>query len=437
MSAIPQLLPQPAPQPSPGACPAPEPSPKYLWIWIVALITVLAAAAAIVHPWRTARPDVQTAIPTIRAVRGILLRTVRLSGTIEARHYADILAPQLQVPDNGRGLVLMHLPSPGSIVKKGDLLAEIDGQAAKDHLDDVEATVSQGLQDLRKLRAQQAAQMEAVEQRVRTYKGVLDKAKQDILGAAVRSRIDQEVLKLAVEEAQAAYDEAAGEVKLTEESQAAAWRVAEMNQEYQVRHRNRHRVDLERLTLRAPMDGQVVMRPIYRNGEQGQVRVGDVLGGGQLFMRVVDTGSLRIETYVNQTESESLRRGQHARIRFDAYPEIAMDGTVEAVGTIAYGSRRMNYYIRQIPVRIAIDDHDPRVVPDLTASADVVVDERDGSIIVPREAVVEESGKTLVFVRQAGAFAPREVEIGMFSNTEAAISAGLDAGEEVALHRPF
>jgi hypothetical protein len=77
------------------------------------------------------------------------------------------------------------------------------------------------------------------------------------------------------------------------------------------------------------------------------------------------------------------------------------------------------------------------VVPDLTASADVVIEESNDSIIVPREAVIEQDGKPVVYVKQADGFAAREVEIGRYSTTEAAVASGLEAGEEVALHWPY
>ena len=55
---------------------------------------------------------------------------------------------------------------------------------------------------------------------------------------------------------------------------------------------------------------------------------------------------------------------------------------------------------------------------------------------MPREAVREAGGKSVVYVKEAGAFTPREVEIGGYSNTHAAVISGLQAGEEVALQPP-
>ena len=83
-------------------------------------------------------------------------------------------------------------------------------------------------------------------------------------------------------------------------------------------------------------------------------------------------------------------------------------------------------------MRVSIASSDTRVIPDLSASADVVTSAADG-LIVPREAVAETAGKSVVYVRHQAGFSPREVEIAGESNTQVAVSGGLQEGDEVAL----
>jgi len=75
------------------------------------------------------------------------------------------------------------------------------------------------------------------------------------------------------------------------------------------------------------------------------------------------------------------------------------------------------------------------VIPDLSASADITTDETEG-LLVPREAVQTNGGKSIVYVKQADGLAPREVEIGGFNTTQAAIVGGLESGEEVVVTPP-
>jgi len=131
-----------------------------------------------------------------------------------------------------------------------------------------------------------------------------------------------------------------------------------------------------------------------------------------------------------------VRLGQKAVIRFDAYPGLELDGKVESVGMMAGSGRRVNYYVRRVPVRIAIDAKDPRVLPDLTAAADVILEEDYDALLIPREAVQESGGKSMVMVKQGETIVAREVEIGAVSNTLASVVSGLHVGDEVALQAP-
>jgi cobalt-zinc-cadmium efflux system membrane fusion protein len=103
------------------------------------------------------------------------------------------------------------------------------------------------------------------------------------------------------------------------------------------------------------------------------------------------------------------------------------------VGALAFSGRRTNYYVRRVPVKVSIANADRRVIPDLSASADVVVSGVAEGIIVPREAVSEESGKSVVYVRGEQGFNAREVEIAGENNTHLALASGVKEGEEVAV----
>jgi HlyD family secretion protein len=420
----------PAPRPA-GPQPVPPRTGRVRWPYIV-LIPVVAATGWFLRP-RLQTTTANNAIRTVKAIRGALRRSIRLTGSVSARNFSNILAPMMQAPDSGRGQVLVFLAPSGGFVKEGDVIAELDGQAIKDHLDDVQANVDQSDKDLLKLRAQQQARREALEQAVRVARAGLDKAKQDVLAAPVQSAIQREQVRLAVEEAQANYQEVLGELPLLDERQAAEWRLAEMSQEFQIRHLKRHRHDLDRFTVRAPRDGQVILKTIYRHGEPGQVQLGDELSPGQPFMRVVDLSSMQVDATISEADAELVRLGQKATVHFNAYPNLVLDGRVEAVGTLAVSGRRISYFVRTIPVRISLEGRDPRVIPDLTAAADVVVAEQDNTLLIPREAVQENGGKTMVYIKDGETVTPREIEVGAYSNTQASVISGLQEGEQIAI----
>jgi biotin carboxyl carrier protein len=399
-------------------------------------VAALAAGAAI---YLRPRPQARTAapvVPTARVYRGAIAPTRRVAGSISAGRFANIAAPVLQSPDTGRGLTITYLAQSGSRVKKGQMIARIDGQDIVDHLDDVDATISQAQLDIKRRKAQLLAQMENLKQALRVTKATLDKAKQNARAIPVTNTLDQETLRLAVDEYQEAYDEAIKQLPLTEERQLADIKLYELSYEYTLRHREHHRSDLRHCTIAAPMDGMVVMQTTYRGGEMNQIKVGDRLAPGQPFMTVVDPKSMQLDAMMSQAESELVRLGQRATVRFDAFPEIVFQGRVQAVGAFAMGGRRMNYYVRRIPVRVKLETVDSRVIPDLSASADVVTAEAAAGLIVPREAVSEAEGKPVVYVREGDAFLAHPVEIATTTSTQVAVLSGVTEGQEVALQWP-
>jgi len=422
----------PAPGPSsPRLVPAPDRPPRSKGPIYFFVILLIGGAAWFFRP-RHEKPGRTATLPTVKAVRGAVVATRRLAGSITAGRFANITIPKLQAPDTGRGLTLTYIVPSGSMVKEGDLLAEIDAQDMRDHLDDVEAMVNQAALDIKKKKTVQIAQMEALRQKLRSARANLLKAREDLKALDVLSVISQEQAKLSEEEYQATYNELSQEIPLEEKSLQADLNVSNLAYEQQVRHRDRHRNDVARCRILSPMSGMVVLKTTTRNGELTQVQVGERVYSGQAFLRVVDLKSMELDATMNQSEAELIHLGQPATLRFDAFPDIVLSGKVEAVGSMAVGGRRQNYYVRSIPVRVAIEGRDARVIPDLSASADVQTSAAEG-LVVPRQAVVEDAGEPVVYVRQNGAFARRGVEIAAENNTKVVVAGGVKEGEEIAL----
>jgi HlyD family secretion protein len=435
----PSLSPSSSPQQSPAPALVPVPkrrSRARTWLVLIPLGLIgLAAGAwkAVERSQNSAAQAVVSSVRTARVVRGALARTLRLTGSISAKKYASISAPVLQGPEANRELVLIQLGEPGSYVKKDQIVGIIDGQSIADHVDDLDNQISQMQLESRSLAAHQLVQLESILQRARGAKAAYQQAVVSSRAAAVRNSFDQELIKLNVEQAQLEFQEAENQIALLHEKHQIERYQQQLNIDKQVSHRGRHLVDLQRFIMRSPIDGQLILKTVSRNGQIAQVQVGDQINPGQSVLRIVDLSDMAIEASISQSDSEIVRKGQKAKVHFDAYPDLVLDAHVEAVGMLASANRRGSFYVRRIPVRIAIDGRDPRVIPDLTASADVVIEEDDDSLVIPRDALTESNGKPVVFVKQGETLTAREVGIGSVSNTRATVVSGLQEGEEIAV----
>ncbi len=368
------------------------------------------------------------------ATTGAVVRQLRVPGVTSARNFVTVTAPIMRGPEGNQPMILLQLAKSGSLVKKGELVATIDAQGVQDHVDDIKDTISQAANDVRVRQAEQAVESENMQQSLRVTKANLDKAIWDAKATEVRSDIDRELFKLAIDEADARYKQAQREVAFRKHSQDAELKILNLTLERHRRHMGRHEHDLERFTIRAPMDGLVVMSTTFRGGEMTQIQLGDQLYPGQSFMKIVDPRSMQVEGNINQAESGELRIGQTVDIGLDAFSGLLLKGKVYSIGALAVGGWRQQYFVRNVPVRIAIESFDARVIPDLSAFGDVQLERAENVTQVPLGAIHEEGGKNFLFVRSGEAFDRRAVTLGVHSNTQVAITSGVNAGDEVRLN---
>jgi len=360
---------------------------------------------------------------------------------------ADTGSTSSQLPGGGGGgggggdfsLVLQQLIKPGSQVKKGDVLAEFDRQYMLLRLDDYRVSVDQQGKELVTLKANLDVARKAHEQKIVAAKGDLDQAALDLKTLPVRSAIDSERLRLAHEEALARYKQLLSEVKHFERSQQAQYRIAELDFRQSQLELQQSEANANRMVANAPIDGLTVMQNTFRGTEFGQIQEGDQLRPGQPYMQVVDVSAMVIEAKVSQVDVEHLRIGAKAVVRFDAYPDLVLPARVFSIGAMTNPGGMRASFVREIAVKLRLEELDPRVIPDLSVSADVVIETAsEPSTLIARESVFRDSREShpYVFVRAGTAWVRRNVELGLANNTSVAVTSGLEKGEVVALSRP-
>jgi HlyD family secretion protein len=415
--------------------PAPRQPESRKWL-IVVVVLVLAGLGYMVYtqtrPAVPASPVLQ--IRTAKLVAGPLDVSARVTGQTAARNFANITAPRLTGPESSRQMLIQKIAASGSWVKKGDIIAEMDATSARDHIDDVEDTVEQAKLDVNKRKAEQALDWENLQQTLRVAKSELDKARLDAQATEVRTVVDQELIKLAVDEAEARYKQSQADVLSQKAVHEAELRILQITYERHLRHVNRHKNDYLRYTIRAPMDGLVVLQQMFRGSEFSTIQDGDQVFPGQPMLKVVDPRNMQVEGVINQSESSRFRIGQRARVRLDAFPGTELEGKVASIGALAAGGWRNSFYIRNVPIRIQILGSDPKLIPDLSASAEVYIGREENASTLPLSAMQFKGDDAFVRVKKGEKFEPRQVEVGSRNFTHIAIKSGLQPDEEVRIN---
>ncbi|MFN7542807.1 MAG: efflux RND transporter periplasmic adaptor subunit [Acidobacteriota bacterium] len=334
-------------------------------------------------------------------------------------------------------IVLQQLVKPGSLVKKGDKVAEFDRQYMLQRLEDYKATMETAKAQL----AQQKANLELARythnQNIEKAKAALEKAKLDMKTLPVLSAIDQERVKLALEEAEAQYKQQVAQGRFIDQQEQAQLKFAELEFKSLELEYRRSEQNADRMLAKANIDGMTVMQSIFRGSEYAQIQQGDQIYPGQFFMQVVDPNTMIINASVNQVDGEKLRIGMKARVRFDAYPGLEVPAHLVSIAAVPKSGGMRANFVREIPVKLKIDRMDPRIIPDLSCSVDVVMEQVEDSTLAPLSAVFrdEATGKSYVYVKNGEAWVRREIEVGPGNYLMVPVK-GVSKGDTIALDEP-
>ena len=459
-SPQPVPVPQPDPlPPEPAVVPVPVPPSPRLPSGPSPLLTaglcLIASAATALAVWLASGSGGTTSSgqPTIQmrtavAESGELVKALRVGGTVETLHYAAIRTPRMRGPrDSGRAeLTLAKLAEPGVIVPAGAVIAEFELRWLEDHIKDRESIRVQVHSNMRKRESEILILKETERQARLNAKAEYEKALLDLRTAEVRSEIEAEVLRNVADEMHATWQQLEHEGTLMERVHAADIKGEKLKVKVEDLHVGRHERDYERLQVRPPIGGMVVLETMFnKSGQFAQVKPGDQVYPGALFMRIVDVSKMVVSASVNQVDAQSIRIGSRAEVELDAYPGERFAGRVVDMGAVAssngggakFSRGSIGAFIKRIPVRVLIEDSDERILPDLSASADVVISSDRSGVLVPREAVRTdprgEGADFVVLVAEDGSYREQAVSVVDASDTHALIGSGLQSGAEVLL----
>ena len=388
-------------------------------------------------------------VATVAVEKSDFTRSIRIGGTVGATNFAMIRAPRMRGGrDRGGGssLTIQTLAEPGSTVQAGDVVAEFESKQTQDQLDTYQSMLAQTKALAGTRKAEILIATETLRQDYRTTHAEAEKSELDLQTAEVRSAVQAEIFDLLAQEGRASSAQLEREVQLQELANDAEARSLDITVDQDRKRMGRTTADLEKMRIRTPVGGLVVIETMFTRGSFQQASAGDQVYGGAYFMRIVDLSKMAVYANLNHADSQMVRLGVPVKVRLDAYPDLVFDARVNAVGAMAVsgsgggGGRRgppgssgsRGEWIKQVPVEVEILASDDRIQPDLSASADVIVEELEDVLVVPRASLARLGEETAVWVQQDEQFVRREVEVGSVSDTEAVILSGLSEGDLIA-----
>jgi HlyD family secretion protein len=179
--------------------------------------------------------------------------------------------------------------------------------------------------------------------------------------------------------------------------------------------------------LVAPVDGSLL---------EIHTQAGDRVGE-EAILTLADLSQPVVEVYLDETDLDSVRVGNKAKIVFDAIPDSTYTGLVVAVDPILSEVGGVD----AVMARVSLDEMPASLsntpLMGLNATVDIIAAQVRDAVLVPIEALHETaSGEYTVYVLQGDALEARPVTVGIQDYTTAEIMDGLEAGEVIALIQP-
>lgn len=273
--------------------------------------------------------------------RGEIVRSVSASGTLEA-------LVTVQVGSQISGQVTQVLVDYNDHVRKGQVLAVLDPQNQRSAVEQTQAAINAAQANVAQAQAQVAlAQAEFDRQKFLFDRGIIAQAALDTANAALRTS------RAAVTQAQAQVNQ-----------QRAALRADQAT--------------LGRTTIVAPIDGVIIDRQI----EPGQT-VASGLNVAVLFTLAQDLSQVQALIKVDEADIGSVKVGQAVRFTVDAFPNDNFTGVVTRIRALPTTESNVVAYT----VEAVADNPGEKLLPGMTANAEIILDQRQGVLRVPNAAL--------------------------------------------------
>jgi RND family efflux transporter MFP subunit len=369
-------------------------------IIVVLLLVVLVAGG---YYWSTAIQAAAVKVGPVTAQSGPATAAgavLNASGYVTARRRAT-------VSSKVTGKVLDVLIEEGRAVKQGQILAHLDDSQPRAALAFAEAQLASA----RKSFAEDQARLQQAELTLARREALL---KEKVVG------------KAELDEAQSEVDALRARIAYAQQQIGVA--------ESQV---NLQKTSLADMVVRAPFSGIVVSK----DAQPGEMISPVSAGGG--FTRtgigtIVDMSSLEIEVDVNETYINRVTPGMKVEAILDAYQDWRIPAHV--ITTIPTADRQK----ATVRVRIAFDQLDPRILPDMGVKVSFLRDEPAAGasapaaprVLVPKAAVRKADGKSIVFVVKDDKIERRAISVGLEQGDQIEVISGVTAGERVVVDGP-
>lgn len=182
-------------------------------------------------------------------------------------------------------------------------------------------------------------------------------------------------------------------------------------------------IELDNTLVRAPFDGQIGTL---------SVSLGEYINSGSNIATLV-TISKVAEVSLNEVDIASVVVGQKVDLTFDSVSDLTIPGTVSEIDTL--GSEDQN--VVTYKVKITFDKDDTRIKPGMNVTGNIIIQEKENTLLVPSGSINTEGEKSYVYVlntESKDVNNPNKkvfIETGLANDTETEVISGISIEDKV------
>ena len=352
--------------------------------------------------------------------RGTMVRSVVATGKVEP-------ITKVEIKSKANGIIKALRVDVDSVVHEGDILAELDKDQLLAQVRGSEANL------LAARAALEGAEAQLKKNRVEAEGPDVEFARRAFRRA--QSLFDQHLI------AQSALDDANSAVDMAENRKRAAEsqlvvsdaKVAEARAQVAQAKAAADRAaeDLANATIRAPINATVLTRDVELGSPVSSIL--NLGANASLVMTLGDIDRVFVRGRVDEADIGHVRLGQPARIRVETFKDKIFNGKVTQISPM--GIEKDN--VTNFEVRVSIENPGQELKANMTANAEIVLEEHPNSLILPEAAIVYDAQKhPFADVALPGVKNGRlrkAVKLGVGNGTKIQILEGLQEGDKIVL----
>lgn len=365
--------------------------------------------------------------------QGKFVVDITTTGELEAKNSVAIMGPTRLRDFRIYNVTINDIVPEGTVVNKGDWVANLDRSEFNTKLQDQQIEVEQTMSQYIQTQLDTALQMRQARDELINLAYGVEEAKLVLEQSAYEPPATVKQNEINLEKAKRSYEQATENYKIKLEQNKA--KMADVAAE--LRKAQRELNNLEELgnsfTVYAPEDGMV----IYTKGWDGkQVKAGSQINSWNPTVATLpDLSKMVSKTYINEVDVRKVKSGQKVEIGLDAFPEKKLSGLVTRVANV--GEQRPNSDAKVFETIIEIDGSDEMLKPSMTTSNRIITQVIDSALFIPLECLhSKDDSISYVFVRKGIRKFKQEIKVGGTNNNEAVVELGMDPGDRVYLSVP-